>query len=181
MLILNYPEDYLSFLVHFHGTRDYFECHEILEEYWKDTAPKERDSHWVGLIQIAVALYHDRRGNKQGATRTLAKAVANLRSKKVELQLLGLDPEELLNLLQNTHARMLSKKPYESINLPITDQELIVQCQAICSQEGYVWCTDSDMANLSLIDKHLKRDRSDVISERARQLSLRRARIEDHS
>lgn len=76
---------------------------------------------------------------------------------------------------------MLSKKPYESINLPITDQELIVQCQAICSQEGYVWCTDSDMANLSLIDKHLKRDRSDVISERARQLSLRRARIEDHS
>lgn len=181
MLKLNYPKDYLSFLVHFHGTRDYFECHEILEEYWKDTAPKERDSHWVGLIQIAVALYHDRRGNNQGATRTLAKAIANLRSKKVELQQLGLDPEELLNLLQNTYARMLSKKPYESINLPITDQELTVQCLAICSQEGYIWCTDSDMANLSLIDKHLKRDRSDVISERARQLSLRRAKIEDHS
>ena len=85
VLLLNYPEDYLSFLVHFHGTRDYFECHEILEEYWKETAPKERDSHWVGLIQIAVALYHERRGNKQGATRTLTKAIEISILKKAEL------------------------------------------------------------------------------------------------
>ncbi|MFE3974180.1 MULTISPECIES: DUF309 domain-containing protein [unclassified Peribacillus] len=176
---MNYAEDYLYFLVHFHGTRDYFECHEILEEYWKETAPKERDSHWVGLIQIAVALYHDRRENKKGAARTLAKALANLHSKQAELLKLGLDPEKLFKLLEDTHERMLSQKPYESINLPIADQGLIEKCQSMCLQEGYIWGEGSDMANLSIVDKHLLRDRSDVISERARQLSLRKTGMED--
>ncbi|MDQ0883314.1 DUF309 domain-containing protein [Peribacillus sp. V2I11] len=176
---MNYAEDYLSFLFHFHGTRDYFECHEILEEYWKETAPKERDSHWVGLIQIAVALYHDRRGNKKGAARTLSKALANLHSKKAELLKLGLDPERLFKLLEDTHERILSQKPYESIILPIADQSLIEKCQSMCLHEGYIWGADSDMANSSIVDKHLMRDRSDVISERARQLSLRKTRMED--
>lgn len=176
---MTYAEDYLSFLVHFHGTRDYFECHEILEEYWKETAPKERDSHWVGLIQIAVALYHDRRGNKKGAARTLSKALANLHLKKAELLKLGLDPERLFKLLEDTHERMLSQKPYKSINLPISDQRLIEKCQSMCSQEGFIWGADSDMTNASIVDKHLMRDRSDVISERARQLSLRKTRMED--
>ncbi|WHY54970.1 DUF309 domain-containing protein [Peribacillus simplex] len=176
---MNYAEDYLSFLVHFHGPRDYFECHEILEEYWKETAPKDRDSHWVGLIQIAVALYHDRRGNKKGAARTLSKALANLRLKEAELLKLGLDTERLFKLLGDTHVRMLSQKPYKSINLPIADQSLIEKCQSICLQEGYIWGTASDLANSSIVDKHLMRDRSDVISERARQLSLRKTRMED--
>lgn len=145
----------------------------------KETAPKERDSHWVGLIQIAVGLYHDRRGNKKGAARTLSKALANLRSKKTELLKLGLDPERLFKLLETTHERMLSQKPYESINLPIADESLIEKCQSMCLHDGYIWGADSDMANSSIVDKHLMRDRSDVISERARQLSLRKTRMED--
>lgn len=178
---MHLPEDYLSYLVEFHGTRDYFECHEILEEYWKETAPKERDSHWVGLIQIAVALYHDRRGNKPGASRTLAKAISNLRCKKAELQQLGLDSKALLELLQQTHERMLLNKPYQSINLPINDPELLAHCQSLCNQEGYTWCMESDCTNLELVDRHLTRDRSEVILERNRQLSLRKLKIEDRS
>ncbi|MGE6375230.1 DUF309 domain-containing protein [Peribacillus muralis] len=176
---MKYSEDYLSFLVHFHGSRDYFECHEILEEYWKEIAPKERDSHWVGLIQIAVALYHERRGNKKGAARTLAKSVANLQAKKPELLELGLDPEMLMNILAEVHQRMLTESPYESINLPIADLRLIEICQFICLKEGYIWCSKSDMGDAALINKHLIRDRSDVISERARQLSLRQTKMED--
>ena len=34
-----YPTEYIQFLIHFHGDYDYFECHEILEEYWK-TKPR---------------------------------------------------------------------------------------------------------------------------------------------
>ncbi|PAD68333.1 hypothetical protein CHH83_14265, partial [Bacillus sp. 7586-K] len=30
-----YDQEYIDFLVHFHCDRDYFECHEILEEHWK--------------------------------------------------------------------------------------------------------------------------------------------------
>lgn len=178
---MHLPEDYLSFLVHFHGTRDYFECHEILEEYWKETAPKERDSHWVGLIQIAVALYHDRRGNNAGASRTLAKAISNLRLKKAELQQLGLDSEALIDLLQQTHERMLLKRPYKSINLPIKDPDLLAQCQSLCNEEGYTWCMESDCTNLELVNRHSTRDRSEVILERNRQLSQRKLKIEDPS
>ncbi len=40
-----YPNAYLDYLVYFHGHRDYFECHEVLEEYWKkDQAGKKRFS-----------------------------------------------------------------------------------------------------------------------------------------
>ncbi|MEH7501602.1 DUF309 domain-containing protein, partial [Neobacillus drentensis] len=28
-----YPTEYIQFLAHFHGDRDYFECHELLEDY----------------------------------------------------------------------------------------------------------------------------------------------------
>jgi uncharacterized protein len=82
-------------------------------------------------------------------------------------------------LLEDTHERMLSQKPYKSINLPISDQRLIEKCQSMCLQEGSIWGADSDMTNTSIVDKHLMRDRSDVISERARQLSLRKTRMEE--
>ncbi len=61
-----YPKAYIDYLVEFHATRDYFECHEILEEYWKEDPPKKRKRYWVGFIQLAVALYHHRRQNTAG-------------------------------------------------------------------------------------------------------------------
>lgn len=30
-----YPTAYIKYLFHFHTDRDYFECHELLEEHWK--------------------------------------------------------------------------------------------------------------------------------------------------
>lgn len=55
-LIKLYPKAYIDYLVYFHGLRDYFECHEVLEEHWKKDDKAERKKYWVGLIQIAVAL-----------------------------------------------------------------------------------------------------------------------------
>ena len=60
---MNFPQKYIEYLVHFHGDRDYFECHEILEEYWKKIDNGNKESIWVGLIQLAVANYHHRRKN----------------------------------------------------------------------------------------------------------------------
>ena len=34
-IVGEYPEAFISYLIEFHATRDYFECHELLEEYWK--------------------------------------------------------------------------------------------------------------------------------------------------
>jgi predicted metal-dependent hydrolase len=178
---LKYPKAYVSFLVHFHGDRDYFECHEILEEYWKEVAPRNRDSHWVGFIQVAVALYHDRRGNEQGAIRTISKAQINLSNKSRELTQLGLDIDELLVLLNHTRERMIARKPYESINLPLIDELLVKQCIAECKKLGLTWCSDHHFDNRSLIDKHLVRDRTKVILERKRQIEKRKRPISPYN
>ena len=44
----------------------FFECHEVLEQLWRDTTGRPRD-FYKGLIQAAVACYHWSRGNLAGA------------------------------------------------------------------------------------------------------------------
>ncbi|WP_460291943.1 DUF309 domain-containing protein, partial [Bacillus cereus] len=50
-----YPTEYIQFLIHFHGDYDYFECHEILEEYWKTKPRGNRDYFETkGLKDIVI-------------------------------------------------------------------------------------------------------------------------------
>jgi len=44
----------------------FFECHEVLEQLWRQTSGQPRD-FYNGLIQAAVACYHWSRGNLAGA------------------------------------------------------------------------------------------------------------------
>lgn len=173
---MGYPEPYVSYLVHFHGDRDYFECHEVLEEYWKTVVPGERDSHWVGLIQIAVSFYHYRRKNFNGALKTMKKAVSILGKKSGEINDLGIDSSVLLSLLAETIDRIESRITYQSINIPINDPALRKLCEDSCIEQGYIWCSGSNLDNPGLINRHSLRDRSDVILERKRQLALRNGR-----
>ncbi len=50
---------FVAFLIYFNRDRDYFECHEVLEELWLE---RGRDPLYSGLLQLAVALYHFRNG-----------------------------------------------------------------------------------------------------------------------
>ena len=50
-----YSQAYIDYLVHFHGDRDYFECHELLEEHWKKT--KEDTAILFGLALFKL-LFH---------------------------------------------------------------------------------------------------------------------------
>src|SRR5690242_7119745 len=56
---------------------DYFECHEVLELAWTPERGPRR-LFLQGLIHVAVALYHHRRGNPEGAIRQLNKALRKL-------------------------------------------------------------------------------------------------------
>jgi uncharacterized protein len=47
---------------------EFFECHDVLEEYWSDLYCSER-TLFQGLIQAAVALFHFEEGNRGGALR----------------------------------------------------------------------------------------------------------------
>lgn len=164
--MIKYPKSYIQYLAHFHGDRDYFECHEILEEYWKATDAGNKKSIWVALILLAVSNYHYRRANFQGAQRTLEKAMEIFTSDYSKSERLGINCELLYEMLKKRAANILQHKPYSSFNLPLTDPELIKLCQIECSDNGFQWCAQSDLSNLDLINRHSSRDRSDVLIDR---------------
>lgn len=59
------PREYLEGIRLF-NEREFFECHDVLEELWTDFIGPERN-FYKGLIQAAVALYHFSEGNLHGA------------------------------------------------------------------------------------------------------------------
>ena len=55
----------------------YFEAHEELEDEWREAPAAERD-FLQGLVHVAVAWHHARRGNRPGCERQLEKAARRL-------------------------------------------------------------------------------------------------------
>jgi uncharacterized protein len=169
-----YPDEYIQFLTHFHGDRDYFECHEVLEEYWKKTDPGNKDSIWVGLILMAVSTYHHRRKNFNGAKRTLEKALIIFEKQHDDLKKLGLDKLQLKQILHKQLITIIKKHPYKSFHLPISDRVLLEQCIAVCHHSNIRWGQESDISNINLVQRHKLRDRTNVIQERMQSLNIRR-------
>jgi uncharacterized protein len=57
--------------------REFFECHEVLEDLWKEQAEPERQLT-QGIIQIAVAYHHCLRGNYAGAIKLFRRGIPRL-------------------------------------------------------------------------------------------------------
>lgn len=165
-----YPKEYIKFLVHFNGDRDYFECHEILEEYWKASTNMKKDSIWVGFILLAVSRYHHRRRNFNGAKRTLEKAASILLLHEKEVGILGLDIQVLFPQISKLFDEINKERDYQSINLPVTNPILLEACIQECNVRGFLWGKDSNLDNESLVHKHKLRDRTSVIEERMEAL-----------
>lgn len=176
-----YSDSYIQFLIQFHGHRDYFECHELLEEHWKEKEAGRRDKHWVGLIQLAVGLYHQRRGNYAGAEKVLLRSSGIIAEHSYSLQQLSIDTDELLNRIYLQLDQLLSDDPYSDLNIPLTDAGLVQHCQEECARLRLVWQNKSDMADKELIDRHTRRDRSDVIQEREEQKKRKQAAASRYS
>lgn len=172
---MKYPRAYIDFLIHFHGSRDYFECHEILEDYWKLTDKNNKSSVWVGFILLAVANYHYRRNNIKGAMRTLEKALAVFHKNEKKITALGIDYNAFIETLSTQLDHMKANKQYESLQLPLADQTLIKLCQQKSAEKGFVWGSPSLLTDPHLVHRHTLRDRSGVIQERKQQLLRRKA------
>lgn len=63
-------------LAHFNA-REFFEAHEVWEEIWLTEGEPER-TFLQGLIQIAAAFHHYRRGNSDGAESLLAAGIVKI-------------------------------------------------------------------------------------------------------
>lgn len=73
--IMVYSHLYLLFLYYFNIKRDYYECHDCLEELWLD---EQRDRFYQGLLQVAVGLYHFRWNNVMGSILLFEAALEKL-------------------------------------------------------------------------------------------------------
>ncbi|WP_054024613.1 DUF309 domain-containing protein [Bacillus sp. FJAT-28004] len=164
--MISFPKAYITYLVEFHATRDYFECHELLEEYWKENPGDRFADTWVGLIQLAVGLYHERRGNVVGAVKMLIQAERRLSA--APLDELGIDKYSLQKQISSrlSYLQAADESTYTDINLQIINDDLVLLCQQTCDQRGLIWGAPSPLDEEAIIHRHTKRDRSEVIAAR---------------
>jgi predicted metal-dependent hydrolase len=74
------------------NTRQFFVCHEVLEEVWTPERGPRR-LFLQSLIHLAVGLYHWERGNPDGAIRQLRKGLRKLGAYLPECE--GIDTAQL--------------------------------------------------------------------------------------
>jgi uncharacterized protein len=170
-LLYYYPDEYKEFLIEFHSTRDYFECHEILEEYWLE---QNREKKWLTLIQLAVAVYHERQKNYKGSIRLYKKVLKHLEYETGLLEDLSIDEHALNSLIHKRMYNIQLSGDYSPMNLPLTDGNLQEECRRTAENRSFIWNYDDRSADETLIYKHRHRDRSEVIEAR------RKALIEKH-
>lgn len=155
---LNHPL-FLQYIIHFNDEKDYFECHEVGEEYWKEIAPKDKTHPLTGWIQLAVGMYHWRRSNYPGALRSLIRAKPKLAEPSIWTE--GFDQQELIDLLTDSIQGVTDREPFRHYDLPLLPGELI---QAVNSQKQQYMTPAHD--DYYLMHKHRLRDRTEIIALR---------------
>lgn len=99
--------------------RDFFECHEILEDIWFDTRDDSRD-FYRGMLHIAVGLYHlTKKSNSKGTILQLNKAIVKLSHYKEDYN--GVDLKRLIKQIKNITGELKENK--QPLRLP----EIILQ------------------------------------------------------
>lgn len=158
---------YIDFCTYFNGNQDYFECHEVLEEYWKEIAPGEKDHVLVGLVQLATGLYHWRRGNFTGSARILTKSLHNLQQNRDSVFLHPINNRLLEEQLKDTIEAIKLQKTFQPFKLTLLDGDLE---EAVAVQIAKLPLADQEF----LLHKHMLRDRTEVLEAREAKKALKR-------
>lgn len=147
---LLFDKAFQAYNIQFHVHRDYFECHEIMEDAWKEKPTFTKQDPEVALIMLATALYHLRRQNTQGATTLFNKTKYLLSLNKHTLNDY-LYVDDLIATIETLQHTLV----YQPIKLPLKKIHYLPEV---------ILPTDD------IVHKHKRRDRTDVI--RLRQQAL---------
>lgn len=162
---------FVNFIIYFNSNQDYFECHEVLEEYWKSIPDSDKDHPLTAFILLATGMYHWRRGNIPGASRTLNKAMTKfptflvkypIYTEEIDFDLLVYDVTKAVNRLEQD-------LPFDSF--PITILSVKITDLAIKLEQSM---TLLPYGSDAVIHKHMLRDRSDILREREEKKKGRR-------
>lgn len=161
-----FHENYIEFFTYFNGNADYFECHEVFEELWKEVASNNKKHVLVGFILVATGMYHWRRGNIAGAKRSMMKGIQLVKSAEPCEYTKPVDLEDFLANCSRALAAIEEGRSFEPFTIVLTDDKL---AQIVTKRIATLPAND----NHFIQNKHMLRDRSDVIAERAKQLKLK--------
>jgi len=125
-----YERLYVEFVYYFNVERDYFECHEVMEELWLEEG---RSPIFQGLLQIAVGLYHYRNGNVSGSIKLFNQGIAKL--EKEPEQLYGINLGKLVEESRVYVEKLLrlEESPFDfyDLDIEIQDPELATRVEEL--------------------------------------------------
>jgi len=121
-----YDPLYIQYLHYFNVERDYFECHEVMEELWLEEG---RDPLFQGLLQAAVGLYHARNDNVSGAIKMFDQALQKL--SRYPEEILGINLAKLISDCEHYKEKLKSNQqspfPFDDLTIEIIDPWLADQ------------------------------------------------------
>lgn len=169
---------FVNFVVYFNQNQDYFECHEVLEEYWKSLPNRDKKHPLTAYILLATGMYHWRRGNFSGATRTIRKSLDKFKTfaEQSYINRHEIDVHRLVEDVQHVADRLENALPFQPFLIVVHSSKLAMLI-AEASRELELLPLGSN----AVIHKHMLRDRSDILLERnrsARNPEERKARRE---
>lgn len=159
---------FVKFIVYFNENQDYFECHEVLEEYWKSLSDSTKDHLLTAYILLSTGMYHFRRGNNIGARKTLQKAYTKMMTHSENFPdfIDGIDFNHLCNNLEHTINRLDENKPFKSFQIQINSQDLELLTNTMKHSIDLL-----PLGSEEVIHKHMLRDRSDILRIRDNRLN----------
>jgi predicted metal-dependent hydrolase len=125
----NAPPGFAEAIAQFNSWR-FYDCHETLEDIWRETGPKGDDStlanFYQGLIKAAAGYHHLLRGNYNGVMKVLGGVPRLLAPYRPAT--LGVDVDALVAAVEATLARLAELGPermreYDQAGIPTIKTE----------------------------------------------------------
>lgn len=154
---------FVEFLVYFNDNQDYFEGHEVLEEYWKSIPGYSKSHPLTAYILLSTGMYHWRRGNLDGAFKTISKALhrfSTLPPVYDEYKTI-VDFEELISNIAISKSELSNGRPFCEFKIIFHSQELKDTVSRTKQNLNLLTAGSNDV-----IHKHMLRDRSDILKLR---------------
>jgi predicted metal-dependent hydrolase len=118
-----YDRLYVDFIYYFNIKRDYFECHEVMEELWLEEG---RAPLYQGLLQLAVGLYHHWNGNVGGSIKLFSQGIDKLQH--FPSPILGIDLAKILieskEYVNKLHHIAMEPFDFYDLTLAVVDPDL---------------------------------------------------------
>ena len=153
------PSLFRQLIYYFHTKRDYFECHEFMEDAWKSKPTFSKSDIEVAFILFATSEYHYRRNNILGAQRCLQKSIHLFKLYEKHLKQLGILDSFITDL--NQRLINIKHKKYLPFEIPISSV-----CETKIKMHYSDYVINNNVFAENIVNKHvyeyLMRDKNPV-------------------